>query len=325
MDWQNAWIIKTNWALWKRIGLQNHRMAGLERTSRITKLQHLHHTQGHQPPHFIPAQAAQGHIQPGLQHLHVWMGHPQPLWAAVPAPHHSLCQQLPPHIQPQSALLQLQPISPCPALIYHSKQLRLKQFMALLLDGNSTLNQTGVELNTQELRTKSWNSDEKRYDATFISRAHSVTQLPQRKPTPTNACPTTHAGVLCAGSETMIGTFSFHYRTKYRTELQWRALHAQKSQLHSNLAAGLHCWYGKKTFLQFAALYLKTSDFLCCAYWIEGSFSPRGWWRTEQVAQGGCGCPIPAGIQGQAGCCLGRAVWRSVIALQLPVEGLMHG
>ena len=34
--------------------------------------------------------------------------------------------------------------------------------------------------------------------------------------------------------------------------------------------------------------------------------SPRGWWRTEQVAQGGCGCPIPAGIQGQAGCGSGQ-------------------
>jgi len=41
--------------------------------------------------------------------------------------------------------------------------------------------------------------------------------------------------------------------------------------------------------------------------WILGrSFSPRGWWRTEQVAQGGCGCPIPAGIQGQAGCGSGQ-------------------
>jgi len=41
--------------------------------------------------------------------------------------------------------------------------------------------------------------------------------------------------------------------------------------------------------------------------WIlEGNFSPRGWWRTEQVAQGGCGCPIPAGIQGQAGCGSGQ-------------------
>jgi len=34
--------------------------------------------------------------------------------------------------------------------------------------------------------------------------------------------------------------------------------------------------------------------------------SCRGWWRTEQVAQGGCGCPIPAGIQGQAGCGSGQ-------------------
>ena len=27
------------------------------------------HRQGHQPPHFIPAQAAQGPIQPGQEHL----------------------------------------------------------------------------------------------------------------------------------------------------------------------------------------------------------------------------------------------------------------
>jgi len=39
---------------------------------------------------------------------------------------------------------------------------------------------------------------------------------------------------------------------------------------------------------------------------LGGSFSPRGWGRTEQVAQGGCGCPIPAGIQGQAGCGSGQ-------------------
>ena len=35
-------------------------------------------------------------------------------------------------------------------------------------------------------------------------------------------------------------------------------------------------------------------------------YSHRGWWRTEQVAQGGCGCPIPGGIQGQAGCGSGQ-------------------
>ena len=53
-----------------------------------------HHRQGHQPPHFIPAQAAQGPIQPGLEHLQGWTGHPQPLWAAVPAPHHSQSKEL---------------------------------------------------------------------------------------------------------------------------------------------------------------------------------------------------------------------------------------
>jgi len=31
-----------------------------------------HHSQGHQPPHVIPAQAAQGPIQPGLEHLQGW-------------------------------------------------------------------------------------------------------------------------------------------------------------------------------------------------------------------------------------------------------------
>jgi len=41
--------------------------------------------------------------------------------------------------------------------------------------------------------------------------------------------------------------------------------------------------------------------------WIwGGSFPLRGWWHTEQVAQGGCGCPIPGGIQGQAGCGSGQ-------------------
>jgi len=42
------------------------------------------------------------------------------------------------------------------------------------------------------------------------------------------------------------------------------------------------------------------------SWWPSNTFSPRGWWCTEQVAQGGCGCPIPAGIQGQAGCGSGQ-------------------
>ena len=35
------------------------------------------------------------------------MGHPQPLWAAVPAPHRSLCEELPSDIQPQQGPLAL--------------------------------------------------------------------------------------------------------------------------------------------------------------------------------------------------------------------------
>ena len=78
------------------------------------------------PPHTGPPTstlntrpAAQGPIQPGLEHLQGWTGHPQPLWAAVPAPPHSHSKELPPHIPPQSALLQLHTISPlscCPTL-----------------------------------------------------------------------------------------------------------------------------------------------------------------------------------------------------------------
>ena len=58
------------------------------------KLHPPHHMQGHQPPHLIPAQAAQGPIQPGLERLKGWTGHPQPLCAAVPAPHHSHRKEL---------------------------------------------------------------------------------------------------------------------------------------------------------------------------------------------------------------------------------------
>jgi len=43
------------------------------------------------------------------------------------------------------------------------------------------------------------------------------------------------------------------------------------------------------------------------ADWILGtSFSTEGGDALEQVAQGGCGCPIPGGIQGQAGCGSGQ-------------------
>ena len=35
-------------------------------------------------------------------------------------------------------------------------------------------------------------------------------------------------------------------------------------------------------------------------------FFTQGGEALEQVAQGGCGCPIPGGIQGQAGCGCGQ-------------------
>ena len=38
----------------------------------------------------------------------------------------------------------------------------------------------------------------------------------------------------------------------------------------------------------------------------EEFFHPEGGDALEQVAQGGCGCPIPGGIEGQAGCGSGQ-------------------
>jgi len=38
----------------------------------------------------------------------------------------------------------------------------------------------------------------------------------------------------------------------------------------------------------------------------RNSFHTEGCDTLEQVAQGGCGCPIPGGIQGQAGCGFGQ-------------------
>ena len=38
----------------------------------------------------------------------------------------------------------------------------------------------------------------------------------------------------------------------------------------------------------------------------EEVFHTEGGDTMEQVAQGGCGCPIPGGIQGQAGCGSGQ-------------------
>jgi len=85
---------------------QHHRMVGLEGTSRITKLQPPCCRQGHQPPHVIPAQSAQGPIQPGLEHLQGWMGHPQPLWQLFQHLTTLIVKNFPSDIQPKSSLLQ---------------------------------------------------------------------------------------------------------------------------------------------------------------------------------------------------------------------------
>ena len=100
--------------------------------------------QGHQPPHLIPAQAAQGPIQPGLEHLQGWTGHQQPLWAAVPAPHHSQSKELPPDIQPKSSLLPLKTIPPCPAVIYPCKELIYTIPQCVRSTGNWILQDSGI-------------------------------------------------------------------------------------------------------------------------------------------------------------------------------------
>ena len=84
------------------------------------KLQPQCHRQGHQPPHLILDQAAQGPIKPIQEHLQGWSTHSLP-GQPVPALHHSLCKELPPDIQPKSSLPQLKTISPCPAVIYLCK------------------------------------------------------------------------------------------------------------------------------------------------------------------------------------------------------------
>jgi len=100
---------------------------GLEETPRIIKLQPHCHRQGHQPLDLLLDQVAQGPNQPGLEHLQAWGIHNlsgQP----VPAPHHSLCEEVPPDIQSKPSLLELKTIPPCPVTVYSCK----KKFIPLL-------------------------------------------------------------------------------------------------------------------------------------------------------------------------------------------------
>ena len=78
---------------------------GLEGTPGI-KFQPPCHRQGHHPPGLVLDQVAQGPIQPGLEHLHGRGIHNFTVWP-VPAPHCSLCEELPTDLQSKPSLLEL--------------------------------------------------------------------------------------------------------------------------------------------------------------------------------------------------------------------------
>ena len=67
------------------------------------------YVQGRQPPD----QAAQSHIQPGLECLQGWGIH-NLLGQPVPVRHHPLGEELLPNIQPKPPLSQFKTIPPCP-------------------------------------------------------------------------------------------------------------------------------------------------------------------------------------------------------------------
>jgi len=81
-------------------------MAWVGRDARIIKFQLPCHSQGHQPPGLMLDQVAQDPIQPGPECLqsrsiHSLSGQP------VQAPHHSLYEEVPLHIQSKPSLLEL--------------------------------------------------------------------------------------------------------------------------------------------------------------------------------------------------------------------------
>ena len=88
---------------------QSHRMAWVEKDHNDHLVSIPCYVQGHQPAD----QAAQSHIQPGLECLQ-GLGHPQPPWATCSVRHHPLGEKLPPNIQPKPALPQFKTIPSCP-------------------------------------------------------------------------------------------------------------------------------------------------------------------------------------------------------------------
>ena len=91
-------------------------LPGLKRTTMTIQFQPPCYVQGRQPPD----QAAQSHIQPGLECLQGWDIHSL-LGQPVPVCHHPLCEKLPPNIQPKPPLSQFKTISPCPVTIHPCK------------------------------------------------------------------------------------------------------------------------------------------------------------------------------------------------------------
>ena len=100
---------------------------GLKRTTMIMEFQPFCYVQGHQPL----VQAAQSHIQPGLECLQGW-GIRNLLGQPIPVHHHPLCEKIPPNIQPKPPLSQFKTIPPCPVTIHPCKQLLLFLFICSL-------------------------------------------------------------------------------------------------------------------------------------------------------------------------------------------------
>ena len=90
---------------------------GLKRTTTIIEFQPPCYVQGRQPPD----QAAQSHIQPGLQCPQGWGIHSL-LGQPVPVCHHPRGEELPPNIQPKPPLSQFKTIPPCPITVHPRKQ-----------------------------------------------------------------------------------------------------------------------------------------------------------------------------------------------------------
>jgi len=80
-----------------------------------------------QPPCYVqgrqPAgQAAQSHIQPGLECLQGWGIHSL-LGQPVPVRHPPVCEKIPSNIQPKPPLSQFKNIPPCPITLINSRSL----------------------------------------------------------------------------------------------------------------------------------------------------------------------------------------------------------